>query len=178
MSPLFSYNGLLLAASGALAASESCCCDDGCKCYKVDYTWSIEDCQTLSGSFLWQNGIKCYDISSTVSVSSTLIDYGSLCTEIEDPNPAFSYTSILFDNGAGECDPESGPGLLTIVLTIDGAISKLDLLQLPGNICCDDFIGTFTYSQGVDFFWEHSFSMTISVNNNGTCNCSGYTPVV
>lgn len=157
MTPLFSWNGQLLSSEGKLAADESCCCSSGCDCYRIDYVWDITGCATLTGSILTKDfDIVCYDDANAVIVTNTIINYGPLCSIIPG---AITGMVITCSNN-----------ISTIVLSIDSELF-IDVIQFEGNLCCGALLGTFTADSLVQ---DHYFTMNISLNNTGACDCTGY----
>lgn len=147
----------------------SACCEgsqtDPCqRCYKIEYEWTITDCngnpKTYAGTVLFRDGeIVCYDDPDVVAVVTgndgflSRLNYGDDCSGTPGLDVELDFL----------CDG-------TIVLD---APPLTDQLQIGANICCGEAIGT--YSE--DFFGDQQISVTISQQTTGECDCTGYTDV-
>lgn len=155
MTSIYKYNGSILKVDNSIATSQNCCCG-GCDCYKIDYNWNIIGCQNLTGSVLVKDfAIICYNDANANWVSATQINYGPLCSSLPGSNTILTLTC--------------GAGLSTIVLSIDSEVAS-DTIQMEGNICCGSYIGEYIADT---LSLNHTFSMTISKNNIGECDCAG-----
>lgn len=164
MSPLYLHDGKLLVENNAVATSQNCCCDNGssssssssiCDCYQLNYLFTINDCggspQNYVGSVrLTSGGIVCYDDNiNVVAATKTSLTFGAVC--------APSLTIIC------------GDSITTIIISSAG--NAVDVIQVPGNVCCG-FVVNDTWS-----FPDHDLGLTLDLNNVGPCDCSGYTNV-
>lgn len=151
-------------------------CDDPClDCYKIEYEWTISagacggTARTISGTVLIRSDgtnqhadIICYDDPDVVSVelvSGDLLklNYGALCNVGSDASLFFS------------CEYSAGQGA---VVVDTGAV--LDELLLDDLLCCGESLGTYTSSFPTS---DQTLTVTISLANQGECDCTGYTDV-
>ena len=130
-------------------------------CYKIDYIWNIFECATYTGSLLFRNGsIICYTGNDIVSVETGVgsfnskLNFGDTCSLTPTINCNLDFSC----NGYVIIDVPPGGNIMTLG---------------DGNICDGSLTGTF-----YENFVEHELTVTISFNNTGSCDCSGYTPVI
>lgn len=143
---------------------DTCSCDEQCNdCYRVDYSWTFW-CNgnqiTYTGSALiYDYEIVCYDDANVVAAASedgrvVKLEYPGGCDVFAGTQPFIRIdcnqvlSTIVF----------SGP---------DGP----DVVQWDGAFCCGDSPGTVT-GDGFSLY-----SVTVSKNNDDTCDCDGYTSV-
>lgn len=149
------------------------CADPCLDCYKIEYEWTISSsacggtAKTISGTVLIRSDgtnqnadIICYDDPDVVSiglVSGNLMEmnYGNLCGVGGDASMTF------------HCELYAGQGA---VVVDTGAV--LDEVLLDDLLCCGESLGTYTVSSA-----DQTLTVTISLANNGECDCTGYTDV-
>lgn len=144
-----------------VGTEESCCC---CPCYKIEYDWTIIDCdgnqKSYTGTVLFnENGIQCYDDQDVISVeiggdgNLTTLNFGDGCSGVPGLDVKLDFL----------CDG-------TVVLDAPPITDQLQTGQSP---CC----GTATGSFFQDFFGQQNIYVTFTSLGNGGCDCTGYTDV-
>lgn len=170
-------DGKVVLRDGKVGTEKECCCEPaGCGvCVQVDYQWSFTEnvcgvAATFSGSVRIRSvdgtvlggEIQCYNDPDVVSVDASVfsgkkmtLNYGQVCGPLQG-NAVLEFV----------CDELSPAGAVIVFAGF------LDVIDLPGGLCCGETTGTFSLANELQ-----SLTVTISLLSPGECDCDGYTPV-